>query len=361
MKHLPKSLSLFRGAPLHEEVRKNLTRLTGDGRTRIVYSLHDTGQPMPHCAVALRGRDIVGWVLRAGRHNDSVDSAGETVSEMMEMFLPAPDQDDLRRNFMEGSELALLNQTVGTLRERESFRGQVESFTEERTTWHNHTCSILVSYLGMIEVVPQDLLNKKALARPGEFQVQALVPCEKGWAWEAVPLSTARARAEWELRSPPFWNLPKRSTTLLHEGIPFDATSFSDAFPQLNGKLSESFIEALVEVKSEHVHPTKGNVELRAWRHNSDRYWSIDLSVDGMKQHRTYPIISGRLALELAELAAMQAGLPPVTAAVEDVKISADAFQGVIDRVHERGRELRFVCDALNITRAPPAASEATL
>ena len=113
MKHLPKSLSLFRGAPLHEEVRKNLTRLTGDGRTRIVYGLHDTAQPMPHCAVTLRGRDIVGWVLRAGRHNDSTAAAGEVVCELMEMFVPAPDQDDLRRNFMEGSELGFVCEALG--------------------------------------------------------------------------------------------------------------------------------------------------------------------------------------------------------------------------------------------------------
>jgi hypothetical protein len=35
MKHLPKTLSRFRGAPLDEEMRNNLSRLTSDGRTRI--------------------------------------------------------------------------------------------------------------------------------------------------------------------------------------------------------------------------------------------------------------------------------------------------------------------------------------
>lgn len=360
MKRLPKTLSRFRGEPLHEEIHKNLTRLTGDGRARIVYGLYDTAQKLPHCATVLLGRDIVAWVLRLGRHNDSATDAGEITRELMETILPAPDQEKLQYLIESHTELPLLNQTVSTLEERIGFNNRPENVERHRTRWNAHTCERLVSNLGMVEIIPEKMLSMKSLARPHDYDVGVLVPCEKEWAWEEVTRGTARSRAEWELKTPAFWNLPKRRHDFTREGIPFHGVAFSDAFPEMDGKMSSSFIVSLIELTSKHLHPTKGQVEVIATRHNSDRHWSLKLNIDGVfRNHRTYAIISGQLLVGVVELAALQGELPPETSATDNLDVSGREFQGAVDRVHERQRELKFVCEALGITKPAQTTPEA--
>lgn len=364
MKRLPKTLSLWRGLPLDEDVHKNLTRLTGDTRARIFYGLYDTAQPLPHAATVLVGRDIVGWVLQIGHENDTTDTIGDVILETMETFLPVNDHAELVRDFIENSvgRMCLLNQTVGTLRERDSLSGDSKSiYTDKRTTWHRWACELLTRRLGMIEVHNNELLRSKALAKPGSFRTRVLVPSEKKWDWEDVTLDTARFRAEQELKSPAFWNLPERRRTLYSHNVGFTASSLSDTLPPENHGVDPSFLEGLTELTATYNHAVAGVVEFRAWRHKSDRRWTFDLDMtqSNRKDHRSYNIVSGDLVLQLAGLAVAHASLPGSDTAVDNLNVSEAAFQARVDKTHERRRELDFVCEALGLQRPQPTVQEA--
>lgn len=85
---LPASLTVPR------DLRASLSRRIRDERTRIVYDVTDTAQPVPHRGVILIGGRLVGWVFAAGWEDEQQEESGAVWAETIETLCPTPGDDN---------------------------------------------------------------------------------------------------------------------------------------------------------------------------------------------------------------------------------------------------------------------------
>jgi len=362
---LPKSLrEVMRELTLAE--RRQLSKMTADGRIRIIHSLSDAAQPLPHCAVVLHGRRIAGWVLKTGYENESAfDAAAEgektPVSlEFMEALLPNLAHPPMARAFSaKGSStyLHLLRVERGVV----DLDGEGRPRETKRSVWQRALCGDLTFQFGMVEIL--ELGYQHPFSESDIFSKGVLVPMEKKWDWECVSVESACLRAKFELRTPAFWTLGmNRSDRRADSDSPLlEMQSIANTM-LLKGEADAYWLSGLVEIDSRFTHPTAGLLILNAKRSYNDSRWrmTLDVSNGARRLSHSYPIVSGAAAVQLAEIALLRGELPAPAVGLDNEEESLREFQRLAHDVHDRRRELKHVCEAYGISDVPDNAKPLT-
>lgn len=344
---LPKSLRDLTGAALDLATRRQLARLTGDGRARLLDGLVDGAQPLPHRGVLLRGRRVAGWVVRIGREAIGLeDGPGTVVETAMEALVPAPAEPELVRDFagpgcggclrpLAVHRRVLVDDGAGGTRDRAAM------------TWDGLSCADLVRALGLVEVVD---LEPRLTPRG------VLVP-DDGPDWRCIPLAAARDRAADELREPAFWTLPRHAAAWSLATTPALALESIGDYVSRDGRPAPGTVTGLVAIRWLGIHPARGPLRLEAKRRYDDLTWTIELGApgDAVPAFETYGIVDGALAIALAEQAVSTGRLPAVPPAA-DVEAARAAFADIVAAAHRRRHRLGFVRKSLGMDEPLAAA-----
>lgn len=344
--------------------RRQLSKLTADGRLRIIHCLRDSAQPLPHCAVVLQGRKIAGWVVKTGYENESafdaaVEGEKSPVSvEYMEAFLPNLAYPPVASTFKaseSGTYLRLLRVERGVV----DLDSEGRPRETRRSAWQRGLSGDLTFHFGMVEVM--ELGHPHAFSPWQIFSKGVLVPMEKTWDWECVSTEAARMRATFELRTPAFWTLGvNRCDRRADSDSPLlEMQSIANTM-LLKGEADAYWLSGLVEIDSRFTHPTAGPLILNAKRNYNDNRWRMTLNVNNSPRplSQSYPIVSGAAAVQLAEIALLRGELPAPATGLDNEDLSLQEFQRLAHDVHDRRRTLKHICEAFNITE-PPADGKA--
>lgn len=327
-------------------LRRQLGRLTKDGRARIVYDAHDTAQPVPHVGVVLIGRTVAAWIIATGWEDDRIEEVGALWSETTEAIAPADADGQLR--YLAGGSAQIAPLVI-----RRTLRGapDAQDFpTDVRTVdWQRFVCRELTSAAGMVEVIRPDSRS----LRTGWSAPVVLVPDDRG-VWKTVTLDLAVSLARAELRVPLSDLVSRRGRVSVETPAgtgTLQLESASDAV-RLDGEPSVH-LEGLISITLEGL----SSVTLEAQRNLTDFTWTVSLHAaapslpDRVYGFHAYPrIVSGADAFTLVKEIARTFSFPePVPADADATPAAQQAFAELLAHVHDRRRRLQFVLEAFGI------------
>ncbi len=367
-KPLPKSLSLYFDRPLEPGTRRKLSTALADNTARIVYGICDAAQLIPHIAVVMKGRAVVGWVLSSGWENDSIETVDALCGERMESLTLAL-RDDESRNAYAQVYLPLFSTRKDYVRNTENERFTTDPVRHD-VTYHGDTCSDLTEKLGLVHVVElygSALHHSKILKSRGVLipKMTASTWSENhGNEWELVDPVIAQMKARHEQKPGAFWTLPKytlrwfpteggpalhyetiETRTFLRSNQPETLANE----PSLPGVLRIWQTVTLPEGHRLAKEAQNLAVEFELKRHYSDMGWTATIATMAGRTlaFRSYDnLIDGREAMAFAIETVRSLNLPQTYTPTVPPADAVAAFTALAESRHRDLITLGFVLDA---------------